>query len=497
MPTFTAGTPYNGTITVNNATSATVTGLPTGVSVASTTVSGTDLIITLSGTPTVSGESFNIQVAATNACGGGLTTSTNTGSAASGTVAAPSCPTPVNGNLTPLVGNVGASYTGSLTISNATSGSITNLPAGLTQSGAASGTNYVITVTGTPTAAATTALLVDANNACGGGSTTTSITNSAAGSLVIGAALVCPTPDAGDITTTSGVVGITYSGTITVTNATSATITNLPAGLSQSGAPNGTSYVITVTGQPTTAGTTSLLVNSTNACGSGYTTTTASQQQAGAIVVSPSSPCTTPSVGTLTVLTGTVNAAFSTATLTVLNATTATITNLPAGLSQSGAVSGSNYVITVTGTPTVSGTTTLAVNATNSCATGTPSSVSGQSGGVLTINAAQLTWNSADCCGAAVDTLAGYTPGDLTTIAPVGGLQISSTNPNATIQLYTTYGCSAVPDSCNFPMVLITNTSRSIIYAYKYLGSGGDVCPGGGGGGGGGGNGNGAEYEEK
>ena len=80
---LTQGVPFSGTIKVGNATSATVSGLPAGLSASA--LSGDT--ITVSGTPTASG-TFDVKVDATNACGGGSTTSSATNLAAgSGTVA--------------------------------------------------------------------------------------------------------------------------------------------------------------------------------------------------------------------------------------------------------------------------------------------------------------------------------------------------------------------------------------------------------------------------
>jgi hypothetical protein len=57
----------------------------------------------------------------------------------------------------------------------------------------------------------------------------------------------------------------------------------------------------------------------------------------------------------------------------VTNATTATVTNLPAGLTQTGSTinNGRDYVIAISGTPTVAATTNFTVNATNNCSGGT------------------------------------------------------------------------------------------------------------------------------
>jgi hypothetical protein len=78
---------YTGYVTVQNATAVNVTGLPAGLVVTSTVPVGTGLVINFGGAPTQAGASYTINVSATNACGGGSTTSTATKAVATGTVA--------------------------------------------------------------------------------------------------------------------------------------------------------------------------------------------------------------------------------------------------------------------------------------------------------------------------------------------------------------------------------------------------------------------------
>jgi hypothetical protein len=469
--TGTTGSAYTGTLTITNATTATITNLPAGLT-QSGAASGANYVITVTGT-VAADSSTTLLVDATNACGGGLATSSVTGQSGGPLVftATPACATPSVGQLSPLTATANTPYNGTLTITNATGGTITNLPAGLNQSGAASGANWVITVTGTPVANSSTALLVNADNTCGTG-TAAFVTGANGGTLVVsGASTECPTPSVGTLTTLTGTVGSAYSGTLTVLNATTATITNLPAGLSQSGAPSGGAYIITVTGTPTAQGTTALLVDATNACGGGLNTTSVTGQSGGSLVIDAAAPgaCPTPSTGTISFNSGTVGTAFG-ATVTVTDATTATITNLPAGLTQSGAVSGSNYVITISGTPTSAGTTALLVDATNACATGTPTSATGQGAGNLVIAPASagIPWDGLDCCGTPVTETLPYTPGDTTTIGTAFGMARVSNNPNAAKQIRTAFGVSAISDTCNNNTIAITNAAMTEIYEYEY-----------------------------
>jgi hypothetical protein len=155
-------------------------------------VSGSNYIITFSGAPDNSSiGTGHITITATNACGATTSTS-NTGAdpnfnwtvvAAGG-----ACATPSVGTVSPNSFTDGTAYTGTITVANATSASITSgLPSGITASGAVSGLNYVFTLTGTPTTAAQTYdIRVDASNATGG-CTTSTVTNQPAGTGTVAA----------------------------------------------------------------------------------------------------------------------------------------------------------------------------------------------------------------------------------------------------------------------------------------------------------------------
>ena len=83
--TFVSGLQFYSTFTVYNATSATLSGLPTGIT-ANTTQAGTDLIVTLSGTPNTTGQSFTMNVTATSS-GVYCLANTQTATIETGTVA--------------------------------------------------------------------------------------------------------------------------------------------------------------------------------------------------------------------------------------------------------------------------------------------------------------------------------------------------------------------------------------------------------------------------
>lgn len=77
MPlSYTVGTPSSKTVTITNATSASVSGLPSGIT-SGGSPSGSNYIVTLSGTPTTTGTG-HIDIVATNDPGGCTLTTANT-----------------------------------------------------------------------------------------------------------------------------------------------------------------------------------------------------------------------------------------------------------------------------------------------------------------------------------------------------------------------------------------------------------------------------------
>lgn len=299
-----------------------------------------------------------------------------------------SCQSPEAVSSTPLQASVGVPFSGTVTLTNATSATITNLPAGLTQSTSITGGNLLITISGTPTAIATTPLLLNATNDCGGGLLAVSVVGLGIGNFVVGE--TCLTPTNGNISATTAVVGVEFSAGIILSDATSATVTNLPVGLTQVGEvlPNG-NYRINITGTPQGNAAVTLLVNATNACGSAPVSITGSAAGTLTITGGVVGNCTMPSVTWWSpVPSGKVGTPFE-ATLLVSHATTAVLNGLPPGLTQSGAiVANGNYLITVTGTPTVDGTYPMTVDATNACGGGnTPAQATGLSAASFTVEA--------------------------------------------------------------------------------------------------------------
>ncbi len=203
-------------------------------------------------------------------------------------------------------------------------------------------------------ASATTATLTLANAQAADVASYDVVVTNASGSIVSNAVTLTVTAASPIITnsplTAAGTVGTPFSFTIAASGSpTSYTATPLPAGL----AVNATTGAIT--GTPTTAGTTAVLLGATNASGTGNATLTVTVAAAGVAPIVTNSPLTAA---------GTVGTPFSFAITASGSPTSYTATPLPAGL----VLNGTTGVIT--GTPTTVGTTAVLLGATNATGTG-------------------------------------------------------------------------------------------------------------------------------
>ncbi len=224
-----------------------------------------------------------------------------------------------------------------------------NLPPGVSASWASN----TITISGTPAAAGTYNYSIPLTGGCGSASATGTITVL---QNTVSAASTTPT-----LCVNTTLTPITH----TTTGATGiGSATNLPSGVSASWASN----TITISGTPTVAGTYNYSIPLTGGCG----TTTAT----GTITVRVNTASTASSTPTLC-----VNTALTPITHTTTDATgIGSATSLPSGVSASWA----SNTITISGTPTASGTYNYSIPLTGGCgsmsATGTitvPSALTG------------------------------------------------------------------------------------------------------------------------
>ena len=321
LPNGTVGVAYSATITAADGTapySCSITGtLPAGLSLNGCTVSGT---------PTAAGSS-SVVVKVTDSG------SPQQNATQNDTIVIAPASLAIAGILPN--GTVGVAYSATITATGGTtpySCSITGtLPAGLTLSGC--------TVSGTPTSPGSSPITVKVTDS---GSPQQ---NASQNETIV----INPAPLTITGTLPNGTVGSSYSGTITASGGTqpyTCSITGtLPAGLILNGC--------TISGTPTTAGSTTITVTVTD---SGSPQQTASQSET--IVINPA-PLT---LTTSTLPSGTVGVPYS-ATIGVSGGTSpysCTITSgtLPAGLSISGCA--------VSGTPTTAGSSTVTVKVTDS-----------------------------------------------------------------------------------------------------------------------------------
>jgi len=332
-------------------TGATVTGLPAGVSATTNTSAKT---ITISGTPTATG-TFNYTITTTQSSGTAVSLS---GSIIVNAIVVPQ-PT-----LTLTSGAASQTITVGAAISNivytlggsATGATVTGLPAGVTA--IVSGTT--VTISGTPTATGTSNFTVTTTQSSG-----TAV--SLSGSIIVNA-IVVPQPT---LTLTSGTASQTITVGAAISNivytlggsATGATVTGLPDGVTAT--TSGTT--VTISGTPTATGTSSFTVTTTQS--SGTAVSLSGSIIVNAIVVPQPTLTLTSGAASQTL---TIGAAITNIVYTLGgSATGATVTGLPDGVT----ATTSGATVTISGTPTATGTSSFIVTTTQS--SGTAVSLSG------------------------------------------------------------------------------------------------------------------------
>ncbi len=238
-------------------------------------------------------------------------------------------------------GTVGVPFTYTITATGSpTSYSAAPLPAGLTLD-AATGV-----ISGTPTAPGVTIASLTATNATG-----TSLP--AALTITVAAAGIVPVITSP--TTAPGTVGVAFTYTIAATGApTSFTASPLPAGLSVVGATG------VISGTPTAPGVTIVTLTATNATGTSLPATLTITVAAAGIVPVITSPITAP---------GTIGVAFTYNITATGLPTSFTAVPLPAGLVLNAATGA------ITGIPTASGVTIVALTATNGSGASLPATL--------------------------------------------------------------------------------------------------------------------------
>ena len=297
----------------NSPTSFGATGLPNGLSVNTTTG-------LISGSPTAAGNS-SVTISATNATG--------TGTAALALTINP-LGTPVINSPITASGVVGTAFSYQIAASNSpTSFGATGLPNGLSVN------TTTGLISGTPSTAGTSNATVSATNAGGTGKATVTIT------------IAHPAPVINSATSATGTVGKAFSYRITATNSpTSFSATGLPGGLSI----NTSTGVIS--GTPTTAGTSTVVLSATNVTGTGTATLTLT-------VVPP-----IPVISSPTTAAGVVGTAFTYQIVATNSPTRYAASGLPGSLS----INTTTGVIS--GTPTKTGSWTVRLTASNAGGTG-------------------------------------------------------------------------------------------------------------------------------
>jgi gliding motility-associated-like protein len=322
--------------------------------------------------------------------------------------------------------------------------SITGTATGATVTGLPTGVNGVyasgtVTITGSPSVTGIFNYTVTTTGGCGVGTAngTISIASPATVNLTSASGT-----DAQTVCISTAITPITYG----TTGATGANVTGLPTGVSGSYA----SGVVTISGTPTTASGSpfTYTVTTTGGCGSPATTT-------GTITVTPAAAVAL-ATGSAS-QTVCVNTAITPITYNVSNATSATVTGLPTGVSGSYAsgvvtisgtpttTAGSPFVYTVTttggcGVATANGTITV-----NGNATATLSSAAGTDAQEACVNTTALTpitYNVTGATGATVTGLpTGVTGSYAGGVVTISGTPTTAVGSPFTYTLTTTGGC--------------------------------------------------------
>jgi hypothetical protein len=319
----------NITYGTTGATSATITGLPTGVS-----GNWSANVVTITGSPnTIVGSPFTYTITLNGGCG----TVVKTGTIIVISVNTIALTSAVNtDNQTVCIGSPLVNIT--YGTAGATSATITGLPAGVSGNWAAN----VVTITGSPNTIVGSPFTytITLNGGCGTVVKTGTITVTPNNTIALTSAV---NTDNQTVCIGSPLVNITYG----TTGATNATITGLPAGVSG----NWLANVVTITGSPNTnvGSPFTYTITLNGGCGTVVKT--------GTITITPNNTIALLSANTIqTVCSGT---AITNISYSSTGATGATFA-LPAGLT--GLFVVATGAITISGIPTASGNYTVSLN---------------------------------------------------------------------------------------------------------------------------------------
>ena len=370
------------TYTTTGATNATVTGLPTGI-----TSSWSANVLTISGTPTVAG---NYTYTVTTVGGCGVITATGNFVVNQNAIALSSATgTDVQ---TICTGTSIASIT--YTTTGATNATFNGLPGGLSASWSAN----TITISGTPTpTSGTFNYTITLTGGCGTVTKTGTIIISFPNTITLGSA----------VGTNSQTICINTSSTPIIyntTDATGATVTGLPAGLSGLWSNN----VYTINGIPTASGTYSYTVTTTGGCGVASTT--------GKYAVTPANTFTLTSAAGTNNQPVCINNAISNITYATTGATNVTVTGLPTGVTSSWAAN----ILTISGTPTATGTFNYTMTTIGGCGPTTATGTITVKRNTITLSSAAGTDSQTVCLNSAITNITFATTG--ATGATISGL---------------------------------------------------------------------------
>jgi gliding motility-associated-like protein len=322
----------------NNATGATETGMPPGVS--GSFAAG---VYTITGTPTSAG-TYNYTITTTGGC-----------SVANATGTIIVNPNATIGQLSPagtetqtLCINTPITSIGYLVGNGAAGAAATGLPTGVT--GTFNSGTGVFTISGTPTVAGTFPINITTTGGCSSATLTATLTVNPNVTMTLTSATGT---DNQTVCINAAITSIVY----TVGNGgTGATVAGLPLGIA--GVYNAATNTFTISGSTLLVGTYNYSVTTSGGC--------SSVTLNGTIIISPDVTITLTSAAgtdnqTVCINTPITPIAYTTAN----NATGVTTAGLPAGVT--GAFNSTTHVFTLTGSPTVAGTFNYTVTTTGGC----------------------------------------------------------------------------------------------------------------------------------